>query len=87
MQPRGKIRHDKYLRDYRNSLRAARLAELDWYLYRINCNPFRKSSPAHGAYQRAFIRARFEEPHPKSDRLGSLPAVRKKLPTPCPPTE
>ena len=71
------VSHDKYLRDYRNALRARELAELDWFLYRVNCNPFRKKSPARGAYDRAFLRARLADPRPPIDKLPSIPAARR----------
>lgn len=73
-------RHDPYLVARRYEMRAAELAQVDWLLYRRNCNPFTRGRPAWRAYNRAFNAERRNNPDPGFPPIPDLPRARRARP-------
>lgn len=71
--------YDEYLIYQRQRLRAGELGQIDWLLHRRNCNPWRKGTPAHGAYNRSFIREMLADPNPSWPPIPDLPRARQSI--------
>ena len=69
---------DHYVKFIRLNMRARELAETDWLLHRRNCNPFRRQTPVHRAYEKAFAAMRRATPNPPFPPIPDLPRARAR---------